>query len=108
MGGRLRLPSQILLDLDTPLLIGLGGVDLEFETVGHIGFDVGDVAIELLVPPAHLIDGAILFDQQRVIDAGLVLPDFDVLQEALADTDDHRLRKASRTWPHPYPWASRR
>src|SRR6185369_4112990 len=41
--------------------------------------------VELLEPATHLVHRAVLLDEQRVVDARLVLPDLDVLQEALAD-----------------------
>ncbi len=37
----------------------------------------------LFIPAAQLIHGAVLFSQQRVVDAGLVLPDLDILQKPL-------------------------
>ena len=76
LGG---LRFQVLLDLDVPLLVGGRGVDLDLETVGHVRSHVGDVDLELLVPPAHLVDRAVFLDEQRIVDACLVLPDLDVL-----------------------------
>ncbi|AAS02856.1 hypothetical protein MAP_0539 [Mycobacterium avium subsp. paratuberculosis K-10] len=76
---------QVLRDLGIPVLVGPSGVHLDLEALHHLRLDVGDVDVELLVPAAQLVDGAVLLDQQRIVDAGLVLPDLDVLQEALAD-----------------------
>src|SRR5271169_2835735 len=73
---RLSLLLQVFLDLDMPLLVGDGGVDLDLEAVGHVRRDIGDVDVELLIPPPHLIHGAVFFDQQWVVDTSLVLPDF--------------------------------
>ncbi len=67
------------------------------------GRHVGDVDVELLIPPPHLVDRAVLLDQQRIVDAGLVLPDLDVLQEALADAFGERPRAASRSSPRRGP-----
>ena len=72
------------------------------------GGDVGDVDVELLVPPAHLVDRAVLLDQQRIVDAGLVLPDLDVLQEALADALGERRGQLLGRRLVAGPWASRR
>ena len=44
------------------------GVDLELEPVDHVRGDVGDVDVELLVPPAQLVDRAVLLAQQGVLD----------------------------------------
>src|ERR1700744_946800 len=82
---RLSLLLQILVDLDMPLLVGDGGVDLDLEAVSHVRRDIRDVDVELLIPPPHLVYGAVFFDEQWVVDPSLVLPDFDVLQEAFAD-----------------------
>ncbi len=82
VGGHL---GEVVGDLLLPELVGLGGVDLELEAVGHLGLDVGGVDVELLVPAAQLVDGTVLLAQQRVLDGHLVLPDVDVLEEAGAE-----------------------
>src|SRR5690606_26513534 len=84
-GGLPLLTGDVLGDLAFPHLVGPRDVDLELEPPGHVLLDVGDVDVELLVPAAELVHGPVLLAQQRVIDAGLVLPDLDVLQEADPD-----------------------
>src|SRR5688500_16718848 len=47
-----------------PFLVWTGGVELVFEAVDHVRGHVGGVHVELLVPPAKLVDGAVLLTQQ--------------------------------------------
>ena len=53
-----------------------------FRMPGGIACAGGGVGVELLVPAPVLIQRPVFLAQQRVLDAGLVLPDLDVLQEA--------------------------
>src|ERR1700722_7278805 len=46
--------GQVLDDLLVPDLVGMVEVRDIFEARGHRGYDVGDVAVELLVPAAQL------------------------------------------------------
>ena len=79
------MSADVLLDDLHPLLVRAGGVELVFEAVHHVRLDIGDVDVELLVPPAQLVDRSVLLTQQRIVDSRLVLPDLDVLLEAHLD-----------------------
>src|SRR4029077_16060824 len=82
-GGRPR--GEVGLDDLHPLLVWTGGVELVFEAVHHVGLPLGDVYLELLIPPAKLVDRSVLFTQQWIVNACLFLPDLDVLLEARLD-----------------------
>src|SRR5689334_17538596 len=65
--GRLRFSRvDVGLHLFPPLLARLAGVDLEFESIDHVGCYVGDVDIELLVPPPQLIDRTVFLDEEGI------------------------------------------
>src|SRR5208337_641996 len=88
-GGSDRNPAlvrEVFSDFLFPVLIRAVGVEFEFEAIGHLRGHGLHVDVELLIPPAQLIDGTVFFGQQRVVDAGLVLPYLDILQEADLDT----------------------
>lgn len=85
LGVLRRALGQILGDLGLPILIGVRGVDLEFEARRHLRFDIGDIHVELLVPAPMLIHRPVLLGEQWIVDAGLMLPDLDILQESDAE-----------------------
>ena len=50
-----------------------------YDKDSHQRLDIGDIAIELVVPPAQRQHRTIGMAQQRVVDPGFGLPDMDVL-----------------------------
>src|SRR5271166_2520247 len=53
---------EVFRDLGVPVLVGAGGVDLDFEALHHFRSDIGRVYVKLLIPAAQLIDSAVLLD----------------------------------------------
>lgn len=85
------LGSQVLLDLSVPRLAGTGGIDLELEALRHIGRDVLDVDVELLIPATQLIHRTVFLGEERILDARLVFPDLDVLLELFLEPSVNRV-----------------
>src|SRR5581483_1089110 len=89
---------------------GQSKVDLHHLALAHLLGHVRRVHVELPVPSPKLVDRPVALAQQRIVDAHLVVPDCDVLVEALlnrldvevAELPRHLLRHPLHL-PHQHP-----